>query len=334
MPVGALVFGHRSVAADIWISKTVRMGISEAVVVGRTIQRLTPLPKSSPMSTTLAHDRQVRMFGKEGQAELTESRVAVIGPGGIGSLVAEYLAHLGFGNFTLVDGDIVEETNLSRVVGASAGDVRKKLAKVKISERVILRANKRAKVKLIVDDVAKVSIASQLTDCDYIFLAADSMRARLVFNAIVHQYLIPGVQLGSKVRSDVDGSLADVMSANRPVRPNHGCLWCNQLIDTTMLAKEAKSDEERRAQEYWVEEPNPSVMGLNAVSAAHAVNDFLLDCLGLRSDTALICYEHFHFLSQKRDLVQPRRGEECSECSYQGLRYARGNSVELPCIGG
>ena len=334
MPVGALVFGHRSVAADIWISKTVRMGISEAVIVGRTIQRLTSSPKSSPTSTALAHDRQVRMFGKAGQAELTECRVAVIGLGGIGSLVTEYLARLGIGHFTLVDGDIVEETNLSRVVGASSADARKKLAKVKIAKRVILGANKRAKVKMLVDDVAKGSIASQLADCDYIFLAADSMRARLVFNAIVHQYLIPGVQLGSKVRSDVDGSLADVMSANRPVRPNHGCLWCNQLIDTTVLAKEAKSDEERRAEEYGVEEPNPSVISLNAVSAAHAVNDFLLDYLGLRSDTALICYEHFHFLSQRRDFVQPRQDLDCSECSYQGLRYARGNSVDLPCIEG
>lgn len=37
--------------------------------------------------------------------------------------------------------------------------------------------------------------------CDYLFLAADSMRARLVFNALVHQYLIPGVQLGSKIRT-------------------------------------------------------------------------------------------------------------------------------------
>ena len=56
------------------------------------------------------------------------------------------------------------------------------------------------------------------------------MRQRLVINAIVNQYLIPGVQLGSKIRSDASGALLDVMSANRPLRPGHGCLWCNQLI--------------------------------------------------------------------------------------------------------
>src|SRR4029077_15707231 len=95
---------------------------------------------------------------------------------------------------------------------------------------------------------------------------------------------IPGAQLGSKIRPDSTGGLAEVMSANRPLRPGRGCLWCNQLIDPTQLAREAKSDAERKAQAYGVEEPNPSVITLNAVAAAHAVNDFLLDYLALRPE--------------------------------------------------
>lgn len=168
---------------------------------------------------------------------------------------------------------------------------------------MIRQANPEGEVTLIQDDFAKQSIVSQLTAVDYLFLAADSMRARLVFNALVNQYLIPGVQLGSKIRSDKNGSLMDVMSANRPVRPGHGCLWCNQLIDTNLLAKEAKTDEERKAQAYGTEEPNPSVISLNAVSAAHAVNDFLLDYLTLRAEGDALYYEHFHFLTGKRTLV-------------------------------
>ncbi len=160
------------------------------------------------------------------------------------------------------------------------------------------------------------------------------MRARLVFNAIIHQYLIPGVQLGSKIRSDKQGTLVDVMSANRPVRPGSGCLWCNQLIDPTQLAKEAKTDEERKAQAYGVEEPNPSVISLNAVSAAHAVNDFLLDYLDLRPEGEQLYYEHFHFLDKTRRVVQPRKSEDCSECSKTGMRYALGDAVKLPCIEG
>jgi ThiF family len=334
MPVGALVFGHRSIQADVWLPDGTRLELDNAVVVGNTIKRLTPSPRRNLNDAADNYERQVRMFGKRGQEQITNCRVGIIGLGGIGSLVAEYLARLGVRKFCLIDDDRVEASNLSRIAGASSADAKSGTAKVKVARRLILQGNEAADVQMIEDDVAKESVAQALTSCDYLFLAADSMRARLVFNALVHQYLIPGVQLGSKIRSDPAGALVEVMSANRPVRPGIGCLWCNQLIDPNQLAKEAKTDEERKAQAYGVEEPNPSVISLNAVSAAHAVNDFLLDYLGLRPDSSKLYYEHFHFLKNTRMLVEPRKSDDCSECSHAGQRYGRGDSVALPCIEG
>lgn len=332
LPVGALVFGSSSAQADIWLPNGNRLTLRRAVVVGNTIERLTPSRMLTSDNTSYVYDRQVRMFGIAGQNELAKCRVGIIGLGGVGSLVAEYAARLGVGKFCLVDDDIVEESNLSRIVGANRSDVLEKTTKAEVVSRLITEANDYAEVKKIVDDTAKEYVAKELSSCDYLFLAADSMRARLVFNAIIHQYLIPGVQLGSKIRSDKRGALMDVMSANRSVRPGRGCLWCNQLIDPTQLAKEAKTDEERKTQAYGVEEPNPSVISLNAVSAAHAVNDFLLDYLGLRPEGEQLYYEHFHFLEKTRKVVQPRKSEDCSECSKIGMRYALGDSVRLPCI--
>lgn len=335
MPVGALVFGRRSIQADIWFPDGTRSDLEDAVVVGNTIQRLTPSPKKKHLGTPETYDRQIRMFGKIGQADIAACRVGVIGLGGIGSLVAEYLARLGVGKFILVDDDCVEISNLSRIVGATTLDATAGVSKVEIARRTILQANCEAVVEMVIGDVAKEPVAKKLRDCDYLFLAADSMRARLVFNALVHQYLIPGVQLGSKIRSDPTGAILDVMSANRPVRPGKGCLWCNQLIDPTQLAKEAKTDEERKAQAYGVEEANPSVISLNAISAAHAVNDFLLDYLSIRADEGMLYYEHYHHLKSvphSRNIVQPRSDADCPECSCTGLRYGRGDSVALPCI--
>lgn len=334
MPVGALVFGRRSIQADIWLPDGARLNLDQAVVVGNTLQRFTPSPKRQLVDTADTYDRQIRMFGKVGQEELENCRVGIVGLGGIGSLIAEYLARLGVGKFCLVDDDRVEKSNLSRIVGASLSDALSGTTKVTVASRLILLGNDRADIQLVTDDVAKESVAKALTSCDYLFLAADSMRARLIFNALVHQYLIPGVQLGSKIRSDSAGALVDVMSANRPVRPGHGCLWCNQLIDSNQLAKEAKTDDERKAQAYGVEEPNPSVISLNAISAAHAVNDFLLDYLGLRPDSGALHYEHFHFLKGTRTLVEPRQDGDCSECSHAGKRYGQGDLVGLPCIEG
>lgn len=333
-PVGALVLGTRSMEADVWLKDGTRLGLDSAIIVGKTIRRLTPRPRFSANGAANMFDRQIKMFGSDGQRALSDSSVAILGLGGIGSLVAEYLARLGVGRIYLVDDDYVEDTNLSRIIGAEVADVEQRVPKIEIARRVVMQASPETETILIEDDFAKGSVVSRLTGVDYVFLAADSMRARLVFNALVHQYLIPGVQLGSKIRPDGKGSLRDVMSANRPVRPGKGCLWCNQLIDTTILAKEAKTDEERKAQAYGTEEPNPSVISLNAVSAAHGVNDFLLDYLCLRPEADDLYYEHFHFLTGKRMLVEPRRDLDCPECSVTGIRYGRGDGRALPTIEG
>jgi ThiF family len=332
VPVGALVIGRQSMEADVWTSDGRRRSLREARIVGSTLRRLYPSPRAVLASPSESHDRQVRMFGVRGHARLTAARVAVIGLGGIGSLVSEYLARLGVGEIITIDPDRLEVSNLSRVVGATLTDAHEGCSKVAIAKRHAAEAST-TRITILEADVAIESVAHQVRGCDYIFLAADSMRARLVFNALVHQYLIPGVQLGAKVRADADGVLLDVMSAVRPVRPGEGCLWCNQLIDPHQLALEAKSDAERQAQAYGVAEPNPSVITLNAVAAAHAVNDFLFFFLDLPIESAPLAYRHFHFLEGTAKQVQPRKDDECRECGRSG-RYARGDAMPLPCVEG
>ena len=207
----------------------------------------------------------------------------VLAQDGDGSLVTEYLARLGVGNLVLIDPEEIESTNLSRVVGATRVDVETGQFKPQIAVRHAREMAVDAMLVPIAGDVARDSVAKVLRDCDFIFLAADSMRARLVVNALAHQYLIPTVQMGAKIRRGEGGKLEDAMCAVRHIRPGTGCLWCNGLIDPTQLAIEAKSDSERKEQAYGVQEPNPSVISLNAVAAAHAVNDFLFDFLGLRT---------------------------------------------------
>ena len=330
VPVGALVYGRRSVAADIWLPDGTRRSLGTYRVIGREVTRLYSQPRRERGSYP-EHERQVRMFGASGQRILEASKVAVIGLGGVGSLVTEYLARLGVGNLVLIDPEQIDESNLSRVVGATGVDVEICQLKTQIAVRHAREVAIHTNLQPIAGDVSRDSVAQLLRDCDFIFLAADSMRARLVVNAIAHQYLIPTIQMGTKIRSGKSGNIDDAMCAVRHVRPGTGCLWCNGLIDPTQLAIEAKSDTERKEQAYGVQEPNPSVITLNAVAAAHAVNDFLFDFLGLRTNDTEAAYQHFHFHSGKAQRVIPRRDPECRECV---LRLAMGDAVELPVSGG
>ena len=330
VPVGALVYGQRSVAADVWLPDGRRRTLGSYRVIGHEITRLYSQPCRERESDT-EHDRQVRMFGAAGQHILRASKVAVIGLGGVGSLVAEYLTRLGVGNLVLIDPDKIESTNLSRVVGATRVDVEVGQFKTQIAVRHAREMAMDAMLVPIAGDVARDSVAKVLRDCDFIFLAADSMRARLVVNALAHQYLIPAVQMGAKIRRGDCGKLADAMCAVRHIRPGAGCLWCNGLIDPTQLAIEAKSDNERKEQAYGVQEPNPSVISLNAVAAAHAVNDFLFDFLGLRTGDVEAGYQHFHFDRCRAQRVIPRHDAECRECVH---RLAMGDVLELPVAEG
>lgn len=75
-------------------------------------------PQSLSPDQRIRYDRHVSLpeIGVHGQQRLLESRVLVVGAGGLGSPVATYLAAAGVGALGLVDGDIVDPSNLQRQV--------------------------------------------------------------------------------------------------------------------------------------------------------------------------------------------------------------------------
>lgn len=351
LPVGALVFARNAVAGDIWLSRDHRIKLTDARIVGTCIERLYPTPPPTPPQAQRSYNRQVRLFGDAGQHRLATLKVGVIGAGGVGSLLTEYLSRLGVGHIINVDPDKVDLTNLPRIVGASRWDAMSWLVtssipwvqqlgwrlatkKVNVARRVAKVANPKVKFSPIFGDITDNEIAEQFTDCDFLFLAADTMQARLVFNAIVHQYLIPGVQIGTKVRHDENtGEVIDVYSVARPVTPDSGCLLCNELISSSKLQVEAANPEERAGQNY-VNDPDvvaPSVITLNATVASQAVNDFLFAVLGLTLPGAFGGY--MKLLPGRRDVEfqDPRASASCLVCgSSPSSCRSRGGTHALP----
>lgn len=98
LPVGALVFAKNAIAGDIWTPNG-RFPLRETIIVGPTRKRLTPQPLSKTFAPAARFDRQVRLFGAAGQAILGNCRVAIVGLGGVGILLAEYLGRRGVGEF-------------------------------------------------------------------------------------------------------------------------------------------------------------------------------------------------------------------------------------------
>lgn len=352
-PVGALVFAQNAVAGSIWTRNGI-FKLNHLVVVGANIQRLYPKPSCSPIAANPLYYRQALMFGDAGQEFLRRAKIGIIGMGGAGSLINEWLARLGVGEIVGIDFDKVEPSNYPRVVGTTLWDAQTFLStsrwpalqklgrllatrKVKVSRRVARKAAPKIQYHAVSSDITVRDVALLLKDADYIFLCADSAQSRLVFNALVHQYLIPGMQVGAKVPVDkATGIIGDIFAVARPVLPyaGGGCLLCNGLIPADKLQQEALTFEERRAQAY-VEETHiiaPSVITLNAVACAQAANEFLLGYLGLLNEDNPPGYQMQFCREKTWQHVIPSKDANCLHCgTHRASAFARGDGANLPC---
>lgn len=344
MPVGALVFSKHAVAGDLWFVGLKRAELGHAAVVGSRRTVLYPAPPRI-VARRAEYDRQSRLFGDAGQEILGRARVGIIGLGGAGSILTELLGRLGVGEFVLADPDKAEVTNLPRLIAAFRSDASPpewfpawlrelfRQNKVDMAARNIRRANPNARIMAIADDFLNADVAAKFTDCDYLFLAADTMGARLLFNAIVHQYGIPGVQVGAKIPVGKSGEVGEVFCVARTSTPGHGCLWCNGLINTARLQDEAVPSSAKRGYAYVddAEVVAPSVVTMNAVACAHAADDFLFHITGLKYDTAEIGWFRWNSRRNQASQDMPRKDLECLECSgNENSRLGRGDHFPLP----
>jgi len=259
-PVGAIVLADRAVAGDIWLPDGAR-DLARAVVVGSRRSVLTAEPDPTEPTTNAQYHRQALLFGAAGQRILRASKVAVVGAGGVGMLLVQTLARLGVGHLIVIDPKRVDPTNLPRLPEATrldamafvdrdgmSGAVRRAARrfaarKVRVARRIAKRANPAIIFEGIVGDVADDAVARQITDCDFILLAADTMLARSVVNQVAYQYLVPALQVGAKpVIERETGRVLDVYAVVRTLGTAPGCLSCNDLIDPVRLSEEALGD--------------------------------------------------------------------------------------------
>ncbi len=203
-------------------------------------------------------------LGKNSPQIIASLRVAIVGLGGGGSHIAQQLAHVGIGNFVLVDFDHVEDSNLNRLVGATAKDVNKARLKVDIIARQIKAVNPAMKITKITKPWQED--AEHLRDCHAIFGCVDSFSCRRDLEVFARRYLIPYIDIGMDVHPLPSGEFSisgqTVMSL-----PGELCLKCLGFLTDDLLALEA--------QNYRAAGGKPQVVWPNGVLASMAVGLFM-----------------------------------------------------------
>jgi hypothetical protein len=245
----------------------------EVRVVGKTL--------SSPTTTTVRHEpwfaRQALALGRSGQARLRQIRVGVVGLGGIGSVVAMQLAHLGVGELVLIDGDVVEPSNLSRIVGATQEDAGR-TPKVEVAKRYA-EALKLSRIEAYASYLDS-NHESLLASCDVIFSCVDRQLPRALLNRISYRYLVPTIDLGTVFRVNESGAMISDAGRIVVIGPGRPCLSCWGHIDPHILRIEslAASDREALVREGYIEgahEVQPSVIAFNTFVAGAGATEFM-----------------------------------------------------------
>ncbi|TPD71129.1 tRNA threonylcarbamoyladenosine dehydratase [Flavobacterium microcysteis] len=123
-------------------------------------------------------ERAELLFKKEGLEKLKNSNVLIVGVGGVGSFAAEFIARAGVGKMTIVDGDVVDITNINRQLPALHSTVGK--AKIDIVGDRLMDINPELELTKIKEFLSPERAFEIVTnEFDYVMDCIDSVTPKL-----------------------------------------------------------------------------------------------------------------------------------------------------------
>jgi len=178
-----------------------------------------PVAASAPaFSPDYSRQTRLRDVGDAGQAKLAAARVLVIGAGGLGCPVLSYLAGAGVGTLGIVDGDVLDASNLHRQTIYDARDIGQ--CKVELAARRIAALNPAVAVHTWAQPLHAGNVAEVFAQFDLVVECTDDMRSRYLSNDAA---VLTGTPLILASVYQYEGQL-QVVSA-KPGEPCLRCLW-------------------------------------------------------------------------------------------------------------
>ena len=160
-------------------------------------------------------------INEEGQEKLLNSKVAIIGAGGLGCPVGLYLAGAGIGSITIIDNDHIEISNLNRQIAFSIHDIG--LSKSKCLETAIKKINPDIKTKSLNERIDAKNIEKLLFGIDVVIDCTDNYETRFLLAQACFNLSIP-MSFGSAVRQE--GQTAFFQAGQKRKNNHKPCYVC------------------------------------------------------------------------------------------------------------
>jgi len=134
------------------------------------------------------YSRQIilKNIGVLGQKKILNSKVLIIGMGGLGCPVAEFLTRSGVGMLGIVDDDIVNISNIHRQSLYDQKDLNK--SKVKIAQKKLKNINAKTKINIYNFRLDKKNFVKIIKKYDYIVDGSDNFETKFLINDISLKY--------------------------------------------------------------------------------------------------------------------------------------------------
>lgn len=366
-PHGSLIFGRAgtSITGRVWPADAdliedhgppAATPLDEVVVLGEhTTEAIRPT--ASRLQTDDSDDdpndemraRQALLHQNTGNAALADADVTVVGLGGLGSLITTQLAHIGVGRgdgrLTLVDPDVVEESNRSRIIGATPADAGDPDAtpdnatvvpaqhvddidalgtpKVDVAERYISDVDPRIRVEKVREVGESKAGIEAIATADLVISAVDQQAPRRNISQASHQYLRPLIDAGVGIDTEDALSLASRVTVAGAGRC---CLDCAGALNEDRATHEQHSEDEP----YGVgEQPAVMTVNNNAASRAGFIAHRYLTGL-LASDNAPFDTGTFDFATASTMPTKTNDRDNCPNCQDESLFRARGDRAPSP----
>ena len=137
--------------------------------------------------------RQVMLeeIGYGGQLKLKNSKVCVVGTGGLGHPIISRLATMGVGNLRIVDRDVIELSNLHRQMMFDEDDIGQ--VKVEVAAKKLHKLNPDCNIESLAISINDYTALEVVEGCDVVIDALDSVNARYALNKACVEFDIPFV---------------------------------------------------------------------------------------------------------------------------------------------
>lgn len=167
-------------------------------------------------------------LGEEGQKQLLNATVVVVGCGATGTALSNLLARAGVGRLRIIDRDFIELNNLQRQTLFDEADIAAHLPKAEAATRKLQRVNSAIEIEGIVADVNPGNVLSLLQDATIVLDGTDNFTTRYLLNDACTHLAKPWIYSGVLASYGMTATLVPI-GATQAIpgeRTTTGCLRC------------------------------------------------------------------------------------------------------------